>query len=147
MQQRGRKSSAKLAVVAKLPGSRPQPPADLSPEAAAIWRAEVAIMPPTWFRNSLRPLADLCRRTARLELLERAMSDLEILDPVGALHTKIWHELRAATGDETRHTGALRRQMRLTQQSQRDPKAAGVGARNAARTGTDDEDDLWNDPI
>lgn len=146
MEQRGRKSRAKLTVVATLPTARPRPPAELSPEAAAIWRSEVALMPPTWFRGSLRSLADLCRRTARLETLERAMASLEVLDPEGAALLPVWHDLRDATDKETRQTIALRRQMRLSLQAQRSPDAgSGASKRGAAAGG--DGPRPWNDPV
>jgi len=53
LEKRGRKSTADLEsadiVSLELPGSRPEPPLDLSPEEAAVWRNAVGCMPARWF--------------------------------------------------------------------------------------------------
>src|SRR5262249_17301845 len=53
LEKRGRKSTADLEsadiVSPELPGSRPEPPLDLSPEEAAVWRNAVGCMPARWF--------------------------------------------------------------------------------------------------
>lgn len=58
MGARGRKSKAELELVAKMPGSRPAPPENLSPEEAGMWDAIVNQQAPGHFDATTLPLLE-----------------------------------------------------------------------------------------
>lgn len=120
MGQRGRKSSAELAVASTstLP-ARATPPPGLPERAAQVWRATVAAMRADWFTGEHWPLlAAYCRHLARAEDMHRRADDHD--GPVEELD-----RLLRMAEREDRAALALARSLRLTRQSQTDPKRAG----------------------
>jgi len=51
-----RHPAAELTVVPQLPGTRPEPPADLTAREQQLWRDIVGSMPPNWFLLCVQPL-------------------------------------------------------------------------------------------
>lgn len=133
MEQRGRKSAAKLAVVTKLPNSRPKPPASLTPRQAEHWKRIAATMTAEWFTAPTQPmLADLCRWIVRGEDAERHLQALDLLELPLADHCKIRASLLAESKDAARTVMAYETKMRLTQQAQRDSSVAKTAAKRGA---------------
>ena len=122
MKQRGRTSAAALSVAA-LPSNsaaRPGPPPDLSERSTALWRATVSALPVDWFSPEQLPqLRAYVGHMERAERFERMLDehDGDDLAEMDRISRMIERENRAAL--------ALARSLRLTKQSQVDPKAAG----------------------
>jgi hypothetical protein len=121
MKQRGRKSSASLSVVAAIPNYRPEPPPELGPEEAAVWRFTVAAMRPDWFGGETHPLlAQYCRHVVIARTLANAItattakSDMVMLDRL--------NRLLAMQARETAAIAKLATRMRMTQQATRNSK-------------------------
>jgi hypothetical protein len=63
MRQRGYPSAASRGVSLRLPGKRPEPPSQLSPEEAKEWVAIAGGLPPDFFPREVQPLlTQVCRR-------------------------------------------------------------------------------------
>jgi len=79
LEKRGRKSAADLESVVipvELPNARPEPPADLSPREAEIWRGVVSVMPPRHFGRERWPvLIGYCRHVIAAEAAWQMYSD------------------------------------------------------------------------
>ena len=117
MRQRGRRSAASMAVapgLTVLETRRPAPPAGLTEAETAVWRETVAAVPVGWFTKATYPvLRAFCRRAARAEVLAEQANRFQ----------PAW----------IKEEGGLQRldkPMRLTQQAQRNPKAAARAMEN-----------------
>lgn len=128
MGQRGRKSAEAQATapVAKIGGHRPAPDVGLSGAEQAVWRRLVDSAPADWFHGEhYGLLRQYCRHEARADQLAEAIGRFDperLTDPDGI---KDYNRLTAMAERETRVGMALMRSMRLTHQSQTDPKTAG----------------------
>lgn len=134
--QRGRKSAAKLAVVSPLPGERYEPPADLTPEQAKVWREVVATKPQDWFTADSWPLlCAYCRSTVTVNLLCAQIDSIErgsIDDPkLLAAYAK----LLTMRNGEVKSLILLATAMRITQYSRLKPDTAATQHNNAGGSG------------
>jgi hypothetical protein len=133
MGARGRKSSGSLTV---LPGAvqRPDPPAHLTQDEAAIWRATVASEAPETFKTAVAHtlLAHFCqhvRAAERLSGLIEQFQDAWLGDDAGLARFDALLRLRRA---ETAAAAAKARALRLTNQSRYGPRAAATAAQRAS---------------
>jgi hypothetical protein len=133
--QRGRKSSDSQSVVVSIvPGQRPEPPAELSPEQAETWRVIAAGMPADWFTGCAGLLLrQLCRhvsysRWLAAELAAAAVGTLtegkgiERFDKLSRMHER-----------EGRAISSLMTKLRLTPQSKYSARAAHTAAQSTPR--------------
>jgi hypothetical protein len=128
--KRGRQSQADLAVV-PLPAPRPDPPGELTDEQKAIWRTVVDHMPADWFRPETHAmLSAYCRHVCRERFLSRELDRFEADWLCAEDGPNRYNKLSAAAERESRAALALARSMRITQQSQQDPKSAFRQRRN-----------------
>jgi hypothetical protein len=133
MKQRGRKSSNSLSTVVSLPGvvpgQRPEPPAELTPEQAATWRAITGRMPSDWFQPESWPLlAQLCRHVSISRLVGSALAEIDpkaIADDKGF---RRFTRLRGMHEKEGAAISSLMRTMRITHRSQYNQTVAHVAA-------------------
>jgi hypothetical protein len=142
MMQRGRKSSAKLATLMPLPGQRHEPPSDLTPEQAKVWRQVVATKPGDWFTADSHPLlAAYCRQVATVNLLSVQIDAFEgdainVIDPK---QLAAYDKLLLARTREVKSLVVLATAMRITQYSRLKPETAATQAINAG-----DASKPWN---
>lgn len=118
MKQRGRRSSASLAIVASNPLElieKPRPPDDLSDEQCDEWVAVTSRLPADWFGPETHPLlAQYCRhvvasrRVAQLVAAAEADEDFDLRD---------YDRLLKMQEREGRALTSLATKMRITQQS------------------------------
>jgi phage terminase small subunit len=118
MIQRGRKSATSLSIVPPVDRPRPEPPEDLTPEQAEIWRTTVAALRVDWFGPETWPLlACYCTHVSIALLLAKAIAeadleaDLDRFDKLTAMH-----------GRQTAAIIATARQLRLTKRSSSDSR-------------------------
>lgn len=94
---------------------RPEPPRDLTPAEAAVWRDFVADMPAAWFRPVTLPLLkSYCRCAVRMDDLEHAYRNAEDDEECERLEGRIERQGKLMTSLSTK--------MRLTQQATYDKK-------------------------
>lgn len=134
MGARGRKSLASQTVVVGGFGQRPDPPSELSAQAAEIWRATVASEGPDFFKTAaLRSmLADYCRHTATAALLSgqiEAYNPAWLTDDEGLKRYDLLLKLRDR---ETKASADKATKLRLTNQSRYTPQAAATAAKSAS---------------
>ena len=133
MKQRGRKSTAKLAVLESPIEQRPAPPDSLSESQKAMWVEVVKSKPHDWFdAGSIPLLVEYCRVRESLDILakEANAADPEWLKTDAGLkrHTDLW----AAIDQKQGRMAQLAMKMRLTQQSRYDKRVAATAAAKAA---------------
>lgn len=129
---RGRKSAAAQAVVVQGAfGTRPEPPSDLSSEAAAIWRETVASEAPEFFRTAaLRSmLADYCRHSATADLLTSQIDGFDATWLTTDDGLKRYDLLLKLRERETRSSADKATKLRLTNQSRYTPQAAATASK------------------
>jgi len=154
MGARGRKSSAELSTKAPvlLNERRPAPPEGLSPRASDVWKDVVGTVPLGWFSRAQYPmLIAYCRHAARAETLAEQITgfQLEWLKADGGVDRL--NKLLAMAERETRAMTACARAMRITKQSQIEPRGAGRRVAATLQTGRpwevpeDDEPDEFFD--
>ena len=133
MTQRGRKSSASVAVIAWFPGQRLPPPRGLAADQAAIWKRVVASRPASWFDGgSLDTLAAYCRHAAELE---RISTRIDAMGPDALATTDqlvVYDRLLAMRARETIAVINTARQLRLNPQALYLPRTAATAARSVA---------------
>ena len=120
MAQRGRKSSASLAVVPVVPLApqrRPEPPEHLNEAEATEWRELVAAMRSDWFGRESHGLLESYVRHVCLARLIANVIPAQIGDDIAA-----FDKLTAMHARETQALATLATRMRLSQQSTRDEK-------------------------
>jgi hypothetical protein len=135
MAKRGRKTLADLSVVEGSFGKRPEPPADLSPDQADIWRATVASEAAGFFSTeAVRALlSDYCRHRDASNKVAVVINDYDTLKLMNDDDAKHYDRLLKLRERETRSSASLATKMRLTNQARYTPQAAGTAARNAAK--------------
>jgi hypothetical protein len=137
MRQRGRKSivSAETVVIRGDFGKRPEPPEELTPEQAEIWRKTVASEAADYFVSAAlkNMLADYCRHMASGLVLSGIIDGFKPEWLKAAEGAKRFHELLRMRESETRAAAMLATKLRLTNQSRYTPHAAATASRNAAR--------------
>lgn len=118
MAAKGRKSGAALSIASSSVVTaiqRARPPADLSPEAAAEWRAIVNRLPAEWFPVETHPLlASYCRHIITSRRVADLIAACESRDEFDVAE---YERLLKMQERESRALAALGRGMRLTQQS------------------------------
>jgi hypothetical protein len=118
MEQRGRKSAARLAIVRPdgvVSVPRLLPPDDMPEEQARLWVEVVSSKPADWFEAaSAQILADFCRHTVSCRRLSAIIERLEAGDD---LDIEQYTKLLRAREVESRASKALATAMRLTQQA------------------------------
>ena len=134
MKQRGRKSSAELAVVRPLSTEMPDPPASYSDDQAATWCSILASKPADWWDAGTLPLLDAYVRAiaehARIsELLER-MHPLEGMDEF-----KDYDAMQRTQDRLASQMARLATKMRLSQQSKYGARGADGAAARASSKG------------
>lgn len=131
-----------------IPSERPDPPPELRDPEAAVWRRIVGRLPADWIAADNEPLLkELCRHvihadelSARLEETRQAMVALRELVRTGGVIdvqtlqaretlvelSKVEMGLLRAHGYQSERIGNLATKLRLTNQSQEQPKKAGT---------------------
>lgn len=139
MIQRGRKTGGKTDAVVKLVvsefDSRPPPPSDLVPEAAAIWTATVSSEPRDFLATGaqLALLKDYCRHRATADKVSTII-DLFQADWLKAKDgIKRYADLCKVRDAEGRAAADKATKLRLTNQSRWQPSTAATAAKNAAK--------------
>jgi hypothetical protein len=122
MIQRGRKSSAELAVVPGVPRidaiQKPDPPAELTPDQAETWKITVAAMRRDWFGPENGPLlVQYCRHVTNANVVAKAITATDIKADLAR-----FARLGAMQARETSAIISLSTKMRLTHQASRDSR-------------------------
>lgn len=137
MATRGRKSAAALSavVVEGKFGQRPDAPAELTAEQAAIWRETVASEAAEFFATAaLRSmLADYCRHRASAAVVSEIIDTFKPDWLKAAEGAKRYYGLLKMREAETRAAASLATKLRLTNQSRYTPQAAATAIKHAAR--------------
>lgn len=124
MRQRGRTSSEAASTRARvtIEPDRPDPPADLSPEARAEWAEIVAAMPADWFPRETWPLlAAFCRHAATAR---RLSAWLEQTERAEGFQADEWLRLVDQQRRESTVLASLATKLRLSNQSRYRPQTA-----------------------
>jgi hypothetical protein len=130
VKQRGRKSAeAQSVVVALVPGVRPDPPSELSPEQAKTWRATVNQMPADWFAGcSGVLLRQLCQHVSYSRWLAAELAAVRTLEGKGIDR---FDKLSRMHLRESKAISSLMTKLRLTPQSKYSARAAATAAKSA----------------
>lgn len=133
MQQRGRRSTAALSVVAGSIDGRPQAPDDLTADQQVIWERTVANEAADTFRTAAlqQLLKEYCRHVTSAALLTEKIDafDSQWLDTDEGLDR--YTRLVRTRDCETKALADKATKLRLTNQSRYTPGAAGTKARNS----------------
>lgn len=129
-----RQSRDALGVVVGNLGQRPEPPEDLTPAQAAIWKSTVASEAADFFRTSA--LRDLlfdycCHRASARDLTKQInLYDLDVANTpdVVAMVSKLLKD----RDRETKAAADKATKLRLTNQARYTPQAAATAAKNAS---------------
>ena len=127
-----RKSAAALSVVTPIQDHRPAVPDDMPEAQAIIWKGITNRLPHDWFRREhLELLRAYCQHAAIAQVIARR---IEAFDPKwfaedGGLER--FDALSRVLDREHKAMLALARAMRLTHQSQYDPRVMGAKARSS----------------
>jgi hypothetical protein len=137
MRQRGRKSAAAQAavVIAGGFGTRPEPPADLTPRQGDIWREIVGSEDPNFFNTgALRGLlAAYCRHREAYEGISAIINGFDPQWLKASEGAKRYKDLLKMRDLETRGATSLATKLRLTNQSRYTEKTSATAARNALK--------------
>ena len=132
MQQRGRKSTAALSVVAGTSiDGRPKPLPSLTEEEQDVWFRTVDSEPADQFRTAAlqQLLAEYCRHTVTAERFSRQVN--RATDEGSNLSIEDVEKLCRCRDRETKALADKATKLRLTNQSRYTPGAAATAARNA----------------
>ncbi len=123
---RGRKSSESQSVVVSLvPGVRPDPPAELSPEQAETWRAAVNSMPADWFAGCTGVLLrQLCRHVSYSRWMAEELAAVGLGSSKKACGLDRFDKLSRMHLREGKAISSLMTKLRLTPQSKYSARAA-----------------------
>lgn len=133
MAQRGRKSAESLSAVASIPGQRPPPPAELTKEQAAEWRAIVATKPAEWFsRDTHALLVDLCRHIIMARRVAEQIDAFPLEQLSGEEGLERYKVLGGMAERHSRVIASLSTKLRITQQSRSDAGKAATAHKSAA---------------
>lgn len=126
-------------VVVPLPGranlgahsdGRIRPPAYLSKAQADVWTQTVAAKPADWFGRESAPMLSMyCRAVASAEHLARIVDKFERRKRLDSDGMHAYGIALASMEKQSKLVISLATKMRLTQQSQYTPKAAGTASR------------------
>jgi hypothetical protein len=109
------KAEADFAVVPLPQYQKPDPPPDLEPEVATVWRSTVSAMRPDHFHAGMFPvLKCYCRSVVVSERLAAQRARLSVDD-------RRYARLASLCNQQDKATLALARSLRLTPKSRRDP--------------------------
>jgi hypothetical protein len=132
MPQRGRKSPDSLLIAATAIPQRPEPPADLSPEEADIWRGYVTPMPADWFpSNTWQTLANLCALVAHCRLLRSELHWFREGIPKDPAGYERFRQIEKSLESKMLTIATLETKLRLTPQSKDDHHHRAEKARTA----------------
>jgi hypothetical protein len=134
--QRGRKSSESQSVVVSLvPGVWPDPPAELSPEQAEIWRSTVASMPSDWFAGcgAAVLLSQLCRHISYSRWMAEELAAVGLGSAKKAGGLDRFDRLARMHLREGKAISSLMTKLRLTPQSKYSARAAYTAAQSVPR--------------
>ena len=111
--QRGRKGAAQLSVVVPIGPTRPEPPRELLPAEAEVWRLTVSAMKPDWFGAETHPLLRAyCTHVALVQWLGAELRDL-------AVDTPAFRKLASMHCAQSKMIASLATKLRITPQSNR----------------------------
>src|SRR6185369_7957874 len=131
-----RQKAAAFAVVdGGMAGSRrPDPPHELTPTQADIWRQIVSSEPVDFFSShtTREMLKDLCCHRDTSDRLNKTINQFRDEWMRSSDGMKMLKQYLKARGDETRHFSLIATRLRLTNQSRYTPKAAATASRNSA---------------
>lgn len=141
MQQRGRKSAAKLSVIAGSIDGRPKPPEELSEAEQEIWNRVVASEAADMLKTAAvqQMLAAYCRHMATVEHLDMAVKVAML--PESEATIKDMKALLQMRRDEAKAAVSIATKLRLTNQARYQPSVANTLAKNAS-----EERKLWQRP-
>ena len=127
MRQRGRKSSASLSVVpVSTKDRRSPPPAHLNAAEKKLWRDIVASCPSGWFNVAQEALlAGFCCHASAADFISKLIEKDRPIDVTDRGKFRRYAKLLTMRSRETAAMSALATRMRLTQQSQIQPRTAG----------------------
>jgi hypothetical protein len=134
MGTRGRKSAAESAIViVGAFGTRPEPPADVTPRQAEIWRETVSSEHSEFFNTAaLRALLlDYCRHRESAENVSQIINTFQAEWLKSQEGSKRYHGLLKMRDLETRAAAQIATKLRLTNQSRYTPQAAATAAKSA----------------
>ena len=130
MHQRGRKSTAQLALLDDVPVEPPkvvEPPADMPEDQKEVWRRVVASCPPDWFQpETLDLLTQYCIHVCRSRFLAGLINGMNTA-AIGTSTEKVL-ELMRQEHRQTRLVASLATKMRIAQQSSYDKSARKRGS-------------------
>ena len=124
-----KKSAAALSVVAPEFG-RPDPPSDLRPDEAEVWRTVVATKPADWFSRDTHPLLSAyCRASCSSKAIAKQVDafDPEWMESHDGLMR--YNRLMAMQHRQAMVMANLATKMRISQQSKYGARAAEAKAR------------------
>lgn len=132
MGARGPKSTSELATIGPAGIAltrRLDPPADLTGEAAEVWRGIVNANPADLFSPGSAPLlAQLCRHTVAARRIGQWLARIETAE--GELDEVRWFQLLARQEAESKVIAQLATRLRLTPQSRYTPHGAAAAGKN-----------------
>jgi hypothetical protein len=128
MRQRGRKSSASLAIIPRDDDRRPPPPDDLTKEQRLEWQRIVTALPAGWFAPENETLlAEYCRHTCRARELDRQIEQA-LSGKIDADQIRVVDRLIKLGVSTTAALNNLARAMRLSQNARMHREPAGRAA-------------------
>jgi len=112
-----RQSAESLAAeIVALPAAKLEPPDDITPEQAAIWRGITARLPAEWFSSDNTPvLRELCRHVSYARRIAEELD--EVRDRKGPADRKLFLQLARAHALQSNRIADLSTRLRLTNQS------------------------------
>jgi glycerol-3-phosphate O-acyltransferase len=119
MVQRGRKSpESQAVVVALVPGTRPEPPRELTPEQAQVWKTTVGALRADWFGpENFALMAQFCRHAALADVIDKALRATDIKADLAR-----FARLAAMQSRESAMISSLATRLRMTVQASRDSR-------------------------
>lgn len=122
-----RQSAASLSVVPVEPIARIQPPTDLEPAEAELWRRVVDAKPADWFGEDSAPLlAEYVRACLSADLMDKQVKTAIAGGDAGEIK-----EMMKLRDMESKRVLSIGTKLRLTQQSRYTPKAAATASKGA----------------
>lgn len=125
-----RPSSASLSVVPVTAVARIDPPSDLEPAEAALWRRVVDAKPADWFGEDSAPLlAEYVRACLSADLMDKQVKTAIAGGDAGEIK-----EMMKLRDMESKRVLSIGTKLRLTQQSRYTPKAAATASKGAGKS-------------
>ncbi len=129
MGSRGRKSAGKLGVIEGI-AERPKPPAELTPDQAAEWRAVVRRLPVHWFHREIWPLlCAYCRHIVNARRVAGMIEDAHETDLTDGAALMRFNRLLSMQQRQTNALAGLATRMRLTNQARYTATSAATQSR------------------